>query len=328
MLHQFGYGILPLFLKEDSLEPKRYNRFADHLKKKYNTRIIKISLNAGFTCPNLDGTVSTGGCIYCSNSGSGDFAGCPEDDLVTQFETIKTRMHKKWKTGEYLPYFQAFTNTYAPFEVLKKKYETVLYLPDVIGLDIATRADCLDEKIVDYLGKLVQRYEIWVELGLQTIHNHTAKRINRGHDYATFLEGVAKLRAKNINVSVHIINGLPGESKADMIATAQALNGLDIQGVKIHLLHVLKDTPLANLYQQGQFETLTKEQYIDIVCDQLALLRPDILIQRITGDGGRDQLIAPLWSLKKFELLNGIDWELERRGIKQGDLYQSSQEHS
>ncbi len=304
-----------------NINEKRYNRFADYLKKKYNKKIIKISLNAGFTCPNIDGTKAYGGCIYCSNKGSGDFAGVPSDDLVTQFNDIKAKMSKKWKNGLYLPYFQAYSNTYAPLKVLKEKYEAVLYLDNVIGIDIATRPDCLEDDLVDYLAELSKDKEVWVELGLQSIYDKTAKIINRGHDFNEFLIGLKKLRDKNINVCVHIINGLPYETYDMMINTLKKLNELDIQAVKIHLLHVLKDTPLANMYKKGKFKVMEKMDYVNLVVDQLELLNPDILVQRVTGDGGRDELIAPLWSLKKFELLNEIDWEFLRRKSRQGSRF-------
>jgi hypothetical protein len=232
-------------------------------------------------------------------------------------------MSKKWKNGLYLPYFQAFSNTYAPLDILKEKYESVLYLDDVIGIDIATRPDCLEDDLVEYLGELSKEKEVWVELGLQSIYDETAKIINRGHDFNEFLIGLNKLRAKNINVCVHIINGLPYETREMMINTLKKLNELDIQAVKIHLLHVLKDTTLENMYKKGKFKVMEKEEYVDLVCDQLELLREDILIQRVTGDGGRDELVAPLWSLKKFELLNEIDWEFERRKSKQGSKFKN-----
>jgi len=300
---------------------KKYNRFSDYLKKKFGKKVIKVSLNAGFTCPNIDGTKAYGGCIYCSEKGSGDFAGLPSNDILTQFENVKTRMHKKWKNGLYLPYFQAYSNTYAPLDVLKEKYEAVLYQDDVIGIDIATRPDCLEDDLVDYLAELSKEKEVWIELGLQSIYDKTAKIINRGHDYKEFLIGLKKLRDKNINVCVHIINGLPYETKEMMLNTVKELNKLDIQSIKIHLLHVLKDTTLANMYKKGKFEVMERDEYVNIVCDQLELLRKDILVQRVTGDGGRDELIAPLWSIKKFELLNEIDYEFIRRKSEQGSCY-------
>lgn len=301
-----------------NINDKKYNRFSDYLKKKYDKKIIKISLNAGFTCPNIDGTKAYGGCIYCSNKGSGDFAGVPSNDLVTQFNNVKEKMSKKWKNGLYLPYFQAYTNTYAPLDVLKEKYEAVLYLDNVIGIDIATRPDCLEDDLVDYLAELSKTKEVWVELGLQSIYNETAKIINRGHNFNEFLIGLNKLRTKNINVCVHIINGLPNETREMMMNTLKKVNELDIQAIKIHLLHVLKGTPLANMYKKGKFKIMEKMEYVNLVVDQLEVLRPEILVQRVTGDGSRDELIAPLWSLKKFELLNEIDWEFLRRKTKQG----------
>lgn len=297
---------------------KRYHTLDYFYKHKFNSKVFKISLNASFTCPNKDGTKSTKGCIYCSNKGSGDYAGNPNDSLITQFNKIKEIMHKKWPNGKYIGYFQANSNTYAPVEILKEKYEQILSLDNVIGLSIATRADTISDECLDYLEQLNKKTYLTIELGLQTIHDKTAKLINRCHDLNTFEETVKKLRKRNINVVVHIINGLPYETKEMMLETVKYLNTLDINGIKIHMLNILKNTPLATLYNKKPFKILTKEQYIEIVCDQLELLRDDIIIHRLTADPDINELIEPTWIIKKFCVLNDIDKLLQKRGTYQG----------
>lgn len=299
---------------------KRYHTLDYFYKNKFGKKVCKISLNAGFTCPNKDGTKGYGGCIYCSKLGSGDFAGNKEKDLITQFNEVKEIMKKKWPDALYIGYFQANTNTYAKTEVLKQKYEPILELENVIGLNIATRPDAITEDCLDYLEELSTRTYLTVELGLQTIHEKTTKLINRGHDLECFTNMVKKLRKRNINVVVHIINGLPYETKEMMLETVEYLNKLDIQGIKIHMLHIIKDTKLANLYNQEKFHILTKEEYIDIVIEQLERLRPEIIINRITGDPVKEDLIEPTWLLKKFYVLNDIDKEMVKRNSYQGKL--------
>lgn len=299
---------------------KRYHTLDYFYKNKFGKKVCKISLNAGFTCPNKDGTKGYGGCIYCSKLGSGDFAGNKEKDLITQFNEVKEIMKKKWPDALYIGYFQANTNTYAKTEVLKQKYEPILELENVIGLNIATRPDAITEDCLDYLEELSTRTYLTVELGLQTIHKKTTKLINRGHDLECFTNMVKELRKRNINVVVHIINGLPYETKEMMLETVEYLNKLDIQGIKIHMLHIIKDTRLANLYNQEKFHILTKEEYIDIVIEQLERLRPEIIINRITGDPVKEDLIEPTWLLKKFCVLNDIDKEMVKRNSYQGKL--------
>lgn len=297
---------------------KRYHTLNYFYKHKFNSKVFKVSLNAGFSCPNIDGTVGTGGCIYCSNSGSGDFAGNVNDDLVTQFNNIKSILHKKWPTAKYIGYFQAHTNTYAPIDVLKNKYECILAQNNVIGLSIATRADAITDECLDYLEKLSQKTYLTVELGLQTIHESTTNLINRCHDLKTFDDMVEKLRKRKINVVVHIINGLPFETKEMMIETIKHINKLDIQGIKIHMLHIIKNTKLEQIYNNTKFHILTKDEYIDIVCSQLEYIRPEIVINRITGDPVKEDLIEPKWLIKKFCVLNDIDKELVKRDTYQG----------
>ena len=304
-----------MFLYSDT--NKRYHTLDYFYKHKFGSKVFKVSLNGGFSCPNIDGTLGTRGCIYCSPLGSGEFAGDVRDDLVDQFNCIKSMMNKKW-TGKYIGYFQARTNTYAPVSVLKKKYESILSLPDVVGLSIATRPDSITDECLDYLSELNTRTFLTVELGLQTIHEKNNKLINRCHTLDCFVEMVNKLRERNINVVVHIINGLPGETREMMLDTVRFVNKLDIQGIKIHMLHIVRNTDLANMYHKEPFHVLTRDEYVNIVCDQLELLRPEIVINRITGDPKKEDLIEPGWLLKKFCVLNEIDKELVRRDSYQG----------
>ena len=297
-----------------SLDNKKYHTLNYFYKNKFGEKVFKISLNGNFSCPNFK---NGNGCIFCSH-GSGDFAGNKEDDLVTQFYNIKQMMEKKWPNGKFIGYFQANTNTYAPLDVLKEKYETVLDLPNVIGLSIATRSDAISDECLDYLEELNKRTYLTIELGLQSIHEKTLKLINRGHDLKNFEDCVKKLQERNINIIVHIINGLPYETKEMMLETVKYLNKLKINGIKIHMLHVVKNTPLATMYEQEKFHILTKDEYIDIVCDQLELLDENIVIHRITGDPTKEDLITPDWLLKKFCVLNDIDKEMKKRNSYQG----------
>lgn len=304
-----------------TLDNKRYYTLNYYNKMKYNSKVFKVSLNAGFTCPNIDGTKGYGGCIYCSKSGSGEHGGNPNKDLTTQFYEVKEVIEKKWPNSKYIAYFQARTNTYAPLDVLKSKYEEVLKIDNVIGLSIATRCDAITDDTLDYLEELNKRTYLTIELGLQTIHEKTSKLINRGHTLKEFDNMVKKLRDRNIEVVVHIINGLPYETEDMMLNTIKHLNKLDIQGIKIHMLNIVKDTPLETLYNKDNFHILTKEEYIDIVIKQLELLKPEIVIHRITSDPDISTLVEPTWLLKKFCLLNDIDKEMLKRDTYQGKYY-------
>lgn len=297
---------------------KRYHTLDYFYKHKFHNKVFKVSLNAGFTCPNIDGTKGYGGCIYCSSLGSGEFAGNKSDDLITQFNEVKNMISKKWPNSLYIGYFQANTNTYAPVEVLKEKYETILKLDNVVGLNIATRPDTISDECIEYLSELNKRTYLTIELGLQTIHEETSKLINRCHSLDCFTEMVNKLRKNSINVVVHIINGLPFETKEMMIETVKYLNSLDIQGIKIHMLSILRNTSLEKLYYKTNFHVLTKDEYVDIVCDQLEYLRPEIVINRITGDPKKEDLVEPNWLIKKFCVLNEIDKEMVKRNSYQG----------
>jgi uncharacterized protein len=300
------------------MHTKRYNTFNEHLRERFGEKIFKVPLDAGFTCPNRDGLLGHKGCIYCSTRGSGDFAGEQGLSIHDQFSEVQERMKKKWPNAKYLAYFQAFTNTYAPVERLRELYEASLKEEGVVGLSISTRPDCLSGDVLEYLDQLNRRTYLWLELGLQSIHDRTLEWIGRGHDYAQFRHGLEQLQSKGIRVCAHIILGLPGESRKDMMETARELARLPIQGVKIHLLHVLRGTPLAVMYEGQPFDLMTKDDYVSLVVDILEILPPQMIIHRLTGDGPPDDLIGPLWSRKKWEVLNAIDHELVRRNTWQG----------
>jgi len=303
---------------------KRYYTLDYFYKHKFNSKVFKVSLNAGFTCPNKDGKFGIGGCIYCSKTGSGEYAGDKKKDLVTQFNEVKEMMLKKWAKAKYIGYFQANTNTYAPVHILKEKYETILKLDNVVGLNIATRPDAISNECLDYLEELAKKTYLTIELGLQTIHEKTSILINRCHSLDCFTNMVKELRKRNINIVVHIINGLPYETKDMMINTVKYLSNLDIQGIKIHMLSILKDTKLAELYKKDNFKLITREEYIDIVCDQLEYLREDIVVNRITGDPKISDLIEPDWLIKKVTILNDIDKEMAKRNTYQGIKYKKN----
>ena len=300
-----------------SLDNKRYHTLNYYYKTKYGKKTFKVALNGGFSCPNKE--KDGHGCIFCSRLGSGDFAGDKNKDLLVQFNEIKDMMEKKWPDSYYIGYFQANTNTYAPVNELKDKYETILNIPNVIGLNIATRSDAISKDCYDYLEELNKKTDLIIELGLQSMHDKILNFINRGHDLKNFEKAVKNLKKRHIKVVVHIINGLPGESKEDMVETVKYLNSLNIDGIKIHMLHILKDTDLEDYYKKQQFHILSKAEYIDIVCEQLEYLNPNIVIHRITGDPKKEDLIEPTWLLKKFVVLNDIDKEMVKRDIYQGD---------
>lgn len=296
-----------------TLDNKRYHTLNYYLRNKFNSKVFKVSLNGNFTCPNFK---NGNGCIFCSH-GSGN--GLENLNIEEQFETVKIPLEKKWPNSKYIAYFQANSNTYAPVSVLREKYEAALSIPNVVGLSIATRSDCLNEEILDYLGELNKRTFLTVEVGLQSMHNETLKFINRGHTLENFESAIKKLKKRNIFTVVHIINGIPGETKEMMIETAKYLNSLNIDGIKIHMLYVTRDTELGNMYIKKPFPIISKEEYIDIVCEQLEYLSDNIVVERITGDPIKEELIAPTWLLKKFCVLNDIDKEMKKRDIYQGD---------
>lgn len=302
---------------------KRYQTYEYYTRRRFGGRCVKLPLDAGFTCPNIDGRCATGGCIYCSGRGSGDFA---PDSLLTIREQIRlqrAQYARKWDVSHCLAYFQAHTNTYAPVAVLREKFEEALAEEGIDGLHIATRADCLPEEVVEYLASLAERTYLCVELGLQSSSDETAKRINRGHDFATFVDGFERLRraSSRIRICVHIILGLPGEDDAQMLQTVRDVARLSPDEVKLHLLHVLEGTPLAALYRSGGYVPLTQEHYVRLVADALELLPPATVISRLTGDGMGEALLAPDWSRRKTAVINDVDKLLFQRDSWQGKRY-------
>lgn len=295
---------------------KRYYTYDYFLRKKFGKKVCKLPLDIGCTCPNIDGTKSVGGCIYCSPRGSGDFAGQASEPLEDQLSSAFKTMSAKWGDDiGCIPYFQAHTNTYGDPEYLSAMYRRALDFKGTVGISIATRGDCLNDEIVGVLRKLSKETFLTVELGLQSIHDSTAKHINRAHGYDEFLRGYEKL--DGLNVCIHIINGLPGEDHDMMLESAKEVARLHPHALKIHLLHVLEHTKLGEMYMRGEVDTLSLDEYVRVVCDQLEVLPPDVVIGRVTGDGAPDDLIAPLWSRKKLVVMNEIDKELLRRGSMQ-----------
>jgi len=301
------------------LTKKRYNTLNEWLKEKFGEKVFKVSIDAGFTCPNRDGTLGFDGCIFCSEKGSGDFA-ASGNNLKEQFYNGKTMMEKKWKKGLYIAYFQSFTNTYAPIEKLREIYYSLLDEPRVVGIAIATRPDCLNEEVLELLSEISKETFLWVELGLQTMHDETGEIINRGYDTIVYTKAVEELKRRDILVVTHIILGLPGESTEEMLETVDFVVKSKVWGMKLHMLHVIKDTKLEKLYNEGTFKVFEKDEYVSLVVDVLERIPEEIVIHRVTGDGARDSLIAPLWSMKKFELLNAIDDEFIKRSSCQGAL--------
>ncbi len=297
---------------------KRYHSLDYELKKIFGQKVLKLSLNGNFTCPNRDGTIGTKGCIFCGEKGSGEFAAPAKLSISDQIQQQKKFLSKKWTANKYIAYFQSFTNTYAPVEQLKQKYKEALSSPDIVGLAIATRPDCLPEETLDLLEELNQTTYLWIELGLQTIHERTAKFIRRGYDMACFENAIAELKKRNIPVVAHLIFGLPYETEQDMLESVQYIATTGIQGIKIHLLHILKDTDLYRFYQKQPFPLLTQEKYISLIVNALEILPPEMIIHRLTGDGARDLLFAPKWSTNKKAVLNGIQHELKKRNTYQG----------
>ena len=299
---------------------KRYYTYDYYLKKTFGGKCMKIPLDAGYTCPNIDGKCSVGGCIYCSPRGSGDFAPESVIPVAEQFEIIKNQLSGKWKTDKYIPYFQAHTNTYAPLCDIREKVESVMVKEGVVALNIATRADCLEDDVVEYLASLAERTVLTVELGLQTVHDSTAFTINRGHSFEDFLVGYGKLRraSDKINICVHLIFGLPDEDREMMLESVQEVAKLCPEQVKIHLLHVIRGTRLADVYNEGNYTPLEMDEYVDIVANALTLLPPDTVICRLTGDGMQRELLAPDWSRKKTIVINNIDKKMFAENLWQG----------
>ena len=299
---------------------KRYHTWNYALRQQFGEKIFKVPIDGGFDCPNRDGTVAKGGCTFCSVSGSGDMIVAPSDPLPLQFQKEIQLMHQKWPTvDQYIVYFQNFTNTHAPVDVIRHRFEQVVNEKGVVGLSIGTRPDCLPDEVVNYLAELNERFHLWVELGLQTTFEETSAAINRAHDYQTYLDGVAKLRKHGIRVCTHLINGLPGETPAMMRENVRrTIQDSDIQGIKLHLLHLMTNTKMMRDYNEGRLQLMSKEAYVSVICDQLEMIPPEIVIHRLTGDAPFETIIGPMWSLKKWEVLNAIDAEMKRRNSYQG----------
>lgn len=297
---------------------KRYHSFDYEFKRNFGTKIIKLSLDGGFTCPNRDGTIGSRGCIFCSEEGSGEFAANRRLSISEQIDEQKKFLSRKWSEGKYIAYFQNFTSTYSTVLDLQGKYEEALSKENVVGLAIATRPDCLQDQVLDLLEELNKETYLWVELGLQTIHKKTAKLIRRGYDLNVYDEAIKELNKRNIKVVTHLIFGLPRELKVDILDSVKYVADTKTWGVKFHLLYIQKDTDLYEYYKSSPFHILSQEEYISLVCDSLEILPPEMVIHRLTGDGKKGLLVEPKWSLNKLGVLSGIDMELKRRESYQG----------
>ncbi len=299
---------------------KKYKQYSQYLKDLFNCKVYKITLDAGFTCPNRDGTISTGGCVFCEDGGSFSQAHSENLSITEQLNVSIKKLKKRFGAQKFISYFQAYSNTYAPVEKLKIFYDEAVSHPDAVGLSIGTRPDCVDEEKIKLINSYADNYEVWIEYGLQSIHNKTLKALNRGHSVEDFVEAyhLTRKHGKNIKICVHVIAGLPGETKEEMLETARFLASIGIDGIKIHLLCVLKGTELENIYNRGGFNSLSAEDYVDIVCDYLEILPPETIIHRLAGNGLKKILVAPKWLPEKFKILNLIDREFERRGTFQG----------
>ena len=284
-----------------------YLSFSKYLKDKFGQKVYKISLDGGFTCPNRDGKTGTRGCIFCSKGGSGDFAESREMSITEQIESGKKKVEKKIKSGKYIAYFQAFTNTYAPVEILRQKYEEAINPPDIVALSIATRPDCLGDDVLRLLDEMNKIKPVFVELGLQTIHQKSAKYIRRGYDLSVYDKAVRDLKKIGVNVVVHVILGLPNESENDMLETVKYVCESGANGIKLQLLHVIDGTDLAKDYEKGLFKTLEFDEYVNFIVKCVKIIPKDIVIHRLTGDGAKKDLIAPLWSADKKRVLNAIN---------------------
>lgn len=299
---------------------KRYHTLNYYLREKFGEKVFKISLDAGFTCPNRDGSISSGGCIFCSPRGSGDFT-MEIEDISRQFDEAKKMMTKKWKNGKYIAYFQAYTNTYAPVEILWDKYYSVMDKENLVGIAIATRPDCLSPKVIELLKEINKKTGLWVELGLQSVNENTLKFLNCGYTLNSYIDSINNLKKAGIEIVTHCILGLPGENRDDMLRTVDFIAGTGTQGIKLHLLHLMKDTPMVELYEKGELTLLEKDEYVDLIVDAVERLPSEMVIHRLTGDGPRKTLIEPKWSLNKWEVLNSIDQRFIDRNTWQGKKY-------
>lgn len=301
---------------------KRYNTLNDYYREIFGEKIFKVPIDAGFDCPNRDGTVAHGGCTFCTVSGSGDAIVAPDAPIRDQFYEEIDYMHRKWpEVKKYLVYFQNFTNTHDTVDVIRERYEQAINEPGVVGINIGTRPDCLPDETIAYIAELSERMHVTVELGLQTTYDETSKIINRAHTYDLYVKTVKRLRelAPKVEIVSHLINGLPGETHEMMVENVRrCVSDNEIDGIKLHLLHLMTSTKMQRDYHEGRLKLLSMDEYVNIICDQLEIIPKNIVIHRITGDAPRDMLIGPMWSLKKWEVLNAIDKEMERRGSYQG----------
>ena len=299
---------------------KPYNSLSDHLKEKLGAKTVKLSVNAGFSCPNRDGKISRGGCIFCSGSGSGDFAPPADMPIDKQLELSRQRISAKWPDAKYIAYFQAFTNTYAPVDVLEKKYNEALSCPWISGIAIATRPDCMGDGVADLLKDISEKTYLWVEFGLQTSREDTAELINRGYKNEVYLDAMEKMKKRGIETVTHIILGLPGETREDMRNSVTFAAEARTDGIKLQLLHVIRGTRLHEMYMENPFHIMTRDEYTDTVIDMIEHLPPEIVIQRLTGDGNRNELVLPNWSMDKRGVLNEIHRKMKLYESYQGKL--------
>jgi len=297
---------------------KRYHTFNYYLRRRFDEKVFKVGLDAGFTCPNRDGKAGFGGCTFCNAIGSGDFGGSRMDPLDIQFEKGVQMMKKKWPDGKAIAYFQSFTNTYASLEEIKSKFDPIFNRTDVLALAVATRPDAIADDVLAYLDELASRKEVWIELGLQSIHDGTAHAFNRGYNFSVFMDSYARIRKTRLKIAVHLLDGLPGETRDQMIESAREVGKLHPDGIKIHMLNVLKGTALAKDYEENPFQLLSLDEYTDLIVDQLEVLPPTVVIQRLTGDGDPKELIAPMWTTNKTVVLNTIDKKMALRDTMQG----------
>jgi hypothetical protein len=297
---------------------RRYRAFSRFLRERFGTRVRRVTIDAGFTCPNVDGTVAVGGCVYCDNRSFSPNRRLPRATVREQVERGIAILQGRYGADRFLAYFQAATNTYAPVEKLRRLYDEALRHPQVVGLAIGTRPDCVPDPVLDLVEGYARERYVCLELGLQTIHDRSLDWMNRGHHYDAFVDAVRRCQGRGLDLCAHVILGLPGESHADMMATADALAGLPVNAVKVHNLHVVRNTPLEDDYRAGKMALFERDEYVRVVCDFLERLPPDLVIQRLSGDAPPDYLVAPAWCLDKPGLLRAIDAELERRGSWQG----------
>ena len=305
-----------------SFNEKRYHTFNYYLKTTYHRKVAKVILDGGFTCPNRDGSKGYGGCIFCSKAGSGDSNLSMSESIMKQYEENKKVMDNKWKDCLYIPYFQSYTNTYGPLDKIVRMCEPFLDMDEVCELSLATRCDCLEEDVIEYLNAQTSRKPIRLEIGLQSSNDATGKAINRCHDFEDFKKALERLEKTNLRICVHVMNGLPFETKEDMLQTIRDISHLPFDGIKIHMLHIVKDTKLADMYEEEPFELISREEYIELVVRQLELLRPEVVIERLTGDPIKEDLIAPDWVLNKTTILNDIDKLMRKENTWQGRFYE------